>query len=73
MAHAEVNVTVGAVLSGGFATGDYVVMVTTEQGLAAMGLPLPRDQKKRQQETLATGVCRLYFRQMIRVKKRKQR
>ena len=25
--------------------------------------------KKRQQETLATGVCRLYFRQMIRVKK----
>ena len=29
--------------------------------------------KKRQQETLATGVCRLYFRQMIRVKKRKQR
>lgn len=42
MAHTEVNVTVGAVLSGGFATGDYVVMVTTEQGLAAMGLPLPR-------------------------------
>lgn len=42
MAHTEVNVTVGAVLSGGFSTGDYVVMVTTEQGLAAMGLPLPR-------------------------------
>lgn len=42
MAHTEVNVTVGAVLSGGFSAGENVVMVTTEQGLAAMGLPLPR-------------------------------
>lgn len=42
MAHTEVNVTVGAVLSGGFSVGENVVMVTTEQGLAAMGLPLPR-------------------------------
>ena len=42
MAHTEVNVTVGAVLSGGFSVGENVVMVTTEQGLAAMRLPLPR-------------------------------
>ena len=42
MTHSTTNVNVGAVLSGGFAVGDNVVMVTTEQGLAAMGFPLTR-------------------------------
>lgn len=42
MEHETTAVTVGAVLDGGFAGGDMVVMVTTEQGLANMGFPLTR-------------------------------
>lgn len=42
MEHRQVNVTVGAVLDGGYSLGDSVTMLTTEQGLANMGLPLAR-------------------------------
>ena len=42
MDYVKVNVRVGAVLDDGLAMGDSVVMLTTEQGLHAMGLPLNR-------------------------------
>lgn len=42
MTHLQTTVTVGAVISGGSFYHDGVVMLTTEQGLANMGLPLSR-------------------------------
>lgn len=42
MNYVKVNVRVGAVLDDGFTMGDSVTILTTEQGLHAMGLPLTR-------------------------------
>lgn len=42
MEHVQTTVTVGAVIDGGISGGNEVVMLTTAQGLANMGLPMTR-------------------------------
>ena len=42
MEHVQATVTIGAVIDGGVFGGDDIVILTTEQGLANMGLPMTR-------------------------------